>query len=169
MRQTKNHLKVVRTQEPSAELIMVIDQTEEILELFNQILDAEGYRVSLHYLNERSLQEVKEIKPDLIICDHSFDDEQLAWQFLQKVRVDKQTQKIPVIVCSTNQTIWQDYEGRLFNMGIRVLSKPFQIDELLALVRELLNQTTSSLKLSTDKNSRPAQYSNTGKYSNSRG
>jgi DNA-binding response OmpR family regulator len=144
MNKTESKFEAVGAVEPTAKLIMVIDQTEEILELFNQILDAEGYRVSLHYLNERSLQEVKEIKPDLIICDHSFEDEQLAWQFLQKVRVDKQTQKIPVIVCSTNQTIWQDYEGRLFNMGIRVLSKPFQIDELLALVRELLNQSAAA-------------------------
>jgi CheY-like chemotaxis protein len=121
-------------------VIMVIDQTEEILKLFEEILGDEGYKVSLRYLSQQSLQEVKQLLPDLIISDHSFDDENFSWQFLQKLKKDKQTRNIPVIVCSTNTQIMQDAEGRLFNMGIRVLPKPFLIEELLSLVEQLIGK-----------------------------
>jgi CheY-like chemotaxis protein len=141
MCQFENSFSKIEAVERMAKLvIMVIDQTEEILKLFEEILGDEGYKVSLHYLSQQSLQEVKQLLPDLIISDHSFDDENLGWQFLQKLKMDKQTRNIPVIVCSTNMQIMQDAEGRLFNMGIRVLPKPFLIDDLLSLVEQLIGK-----------------------------
>jgi CheY-like chemotaxis protein len=140
MRQVEKSFSKVFVVERMAKLVMVIDQTEEILKLFEEILCDEGYEVSLHYLSQRSLQEAKQIMPDLIISDHSFNDEHFSWQFLQKLKMDKQTRNIPVIVCSTNMRILQDAEGRLFNMGIRVLPKPFLIEKLLSLVEQLIGK-----------------------------
>jgi CheY-like chemotaxis protein len=140
MNKTESNLEVVGALEPIPKVIMVIDQTEEILDLFRQILSDEGYRVSLHYHSQQSLQEVKQLMPDLIISDHSFTDELLEWQFLQKMKMDKQIQNIPVIACTTNITILQDAEGRLFNMGIRVLPKPFLIEQLPSLVEQLIGK-----------------------------
>jgi CheY-like chemotaxis protein len=54
--------------------------------------------------------------------------------------MDKQTQNIPVIVCSTNTQIMQDAEGRLFDMSIRVLPKPFLIEQLLSLEEQLIGK-----------------------------
>jgi CheY-like chemotaxis protein len=142
MNKIENNSEAVGAVEPTAKLIMVIDQTEEILELFRLILSDEGYRVSLHYHSLQSLQEVKQIKPDLIISDHSFTYELLEWQFLQKTKMDKETQNIPIIACTTNTTILRDAEGRLFNMSIRVLPKPFLIEQLLSMVEQLIGKAT---------------------------
>jgi CheY-like chemotaxis protein len=55
MNKTESNLEVVGALEPIPKVIMVIDQTEEILDLFRQILSDEGYRVSLHYHSQQSL------------------------------------------------------------------------------------------------------------------
>jgi CheY-like chemotaxis protein len=122
----------------SSKLIMVIDNTQDILDLFEQLLTEEGYRVSLHYYNGRDLEEVKQLMPDLIISDHSLNEQEAGWQFLQKLKMDRQTQNILVIVCTAAREVAEDRDGRLARLGIKVLVKPFQIDELFTLVRELL-------------------------------
>jgi CheY-like chemotaxis protein len=128
-----------KASEPPAKLIMVIDRTQGVLDLFEQVLSDEGYRLSLHFYKWQDLQEVKRVKPDLIISDHSFPNDPAAWQFLEKLKSDTQTTNIPVIVCTTNPKVVLDAERRLANLDITVLAKPFQIDELVTVVRELLN------------------------------
>ncbi len=61
-------------------LIMVVNDTEEILELFREILTGEGYEVSLHAYGKREIQEVERIAPDVIISDSPpLDREQYGW------------------------------------------------------------------------------------------
>ena len=52
-----------------AKLIMVVNDTEEILDPFREILMNEGYDVSLHAYGKREIGEVKQIAPDLLIAD----------------------------------------------------------------------------------------------------
>jgi CheY-like chemotaxis protein len=118
---------------------MVIDNTQDILDLFEQLLTDEGYRVSLHYYSGRALQEVKQLMPDLIISDHSLQEQDAGWQFLQKVKADSQTQNIPLLVNTAVREVAEDADGHLARLGVKVLAKPFHIDELLTLVRELLD------------------------------
>ena len=117
-------------------LIMVINDSREILELFEVILTAEGYRVSLHSYNTRDLQEVKEVKPDLVISDHLVTQEQAGWNFLQKIRMDRETAKIPIIICTTNHKLVNDIEGK----GIMIILKPFDIDELVDAVEDMIGK-----------------------------
>ena len=123
-----------------AKLVMVINDTREILELFEQILTEEGYRVSLHSYNTRELNEVKELMPDLVISDHLVTQEQSGWQFIQKLKMDRQTAKIPIIICTTNRKIVSETEGYLAVKGISVVLKPFDIDELIAAVEEMIGK-----------------------------
>jgi CheY-like chemotaxis protein len=144
------------TQEVEAvtKLIMVINDTKEILQLFEDILTDEGYRVSLHSYNVQDLQEVKKVKPDLIISDHLVTQEQLGWQFLQKLKMDRETENIPIIVCTTNMAIVRDNQGHLASMGVCVLPKPFNIAQLLRLVEELIGKADAPSLGSTSLNPR---------------
>jgi CheY-like chemotaxis protein len=115
--------------------IMVINDTQEILELFRQILEEEaGYEVRLSSFEPQMLEHVKEYKPDLIISDHVFGEEKIGWQFIQRLKMDRETATIPVIVCSGAIKELKEMEGYLTQKGIGVLYKPFDIDELLNLV-----------------------------------
>ncbi len=123
------------------ERIMVINDTEEILELFREILQEEaGYEVILTSFKPHMLEMVKEVKPDLIISDHVFGEEKVGWQFLQRLKMDRETASIPVIVCSGAIRELREMEGYLVSKGIGVLYKPFDVDELLDLVRQKLEE-----------------------------
>src|SRR5881398_2452533 len=117
--------------------IMVVNDTQEILELFRQILEEEaGYDVVLCSFEPHMLENVKDIKPDLIISDHVFGEEKVGWQFIQRLKMERETENIPVIVCSGAIKELREMEGYLTQKGIGVLYKPFDIDELLSLVEK---------------------------------
>lgn len=114
-----------------AKKILVINDTQEILQLFAEILTGEGYEVALHSYSTRDIELVKRTAPDLIISDHPPTDEKQAWQFLQKLKMTRQTANIPVVLCTTNSKIIIDGEGHLAAKGVIVVLKPFDIQDLL--------------------------------------
>ncbi len=121
--------------------VLVVNDTEEILELFHQILNEEaGYEVTLTSFQPQMIEYVKEIKPDLIISDHVFGEERAGWQFVQSLKLDRETMTIPIIVCSGAISELRGNEGYLVSKHIGVLYKPFDVDELLHLVERKLDE-----------------------------
>jgi DNA-binding response OmpR family regulator len=120
--------------------IMVFNDTQEILQLFEAILMAEGYDVTLRSYSNRELDEVRSYMPDLIVSDHPPFQEEQGWQFLQKLKMDRATATIPVIICTTSIKWLRTNvdEAWLTAKGIEILPKPFDIDEFLAGVRGIL-------------------------------
>ncbi len=115
--------------------IMVVNDTQEILELFYEVLHVEGgYEVELCSHVPQMMNIVQEIKPDLIISDHVFGEEKIGWQFIQRLKMNRETADIPVIVCSGAVKELKEMEGYLVSKNIGLLYKPFDIDELLSLV-----------------------------------
>jgi CheY-like chemotaxis protein len=121
--------------------IVVINDTEEILELFQLILHEEGgYKVTLSSFQPHMIDFIKQMKPDLIISDHVFGEEKVGFQFLQRLKMDRDTSNIPVIICSGAIKDLKEMEGYLVSKNVGVLYKPFDVDELLDLVRLKLYQ-----------------------------
>ncbi len=129
-----------------SKLIMVINDTQEVLELFSEILNGEGgYEVVLFSYEPQMLDRVKEIKPDLIISDHVFGEEKIGWQFVQRLKMDRATAAIPVIVCSGAIKELREMEGFLVSKNIATLYKPFDVDELLSLVGKKLESVQTGM------------------------
>jgi CheY-like chemotaxis protein len=119
--------------------ILVINDTQEILELFKLILEEEaGHEVILDSYRPQMMEIVKECDPDLIISDHVFGEEKIGWQLVQRLKMDRKTATIPMIVCSGAVNELKEMEGHLMAKGIGVLYKPFDVDELLDLVHSKL-------------------------------
>lgn len=114
--------------------ILVVNDTQEILDLFRDILEEEGYRVSLYSYAINDMAEIKRIAPDLIILDFIIGGEDTGWQLLQKLRMDRQTMAMPVIVCTAAIRLVQELEGRLRAKNVAVILKPFDIDDLVTQV-----------------------------------
>ncbi len=115
--------------------ILVVNDTQEILELFFEILHVEGgYEVELYSHAPQMMNTVQEIKPDLIISDHVFGEEKIGWQFIQRLKMNRETADIPIIVCSGAVKELKEMEGYLVSKNIGLLYKPFDVDELLSLV-----------------------------------
>ncbi|MDQ2810197.1 MAG: response regulator [Chloroflexota bacterium] len=118
--------------------IMVINDTQEILELFREILTDEGYIVDLYSYGIRDIAEVLRVNPDLIILDYLIGAEQVGWQLLQKLKMTRETAKIPILVCTAAIKQVQEIDGWLIAKGITVVPKPFDIDDLLVAVKKAL-------------------------------
>src|ERR687885_63252 len=115
--------------------IMVFNDTQEILDLFNEILAAEGYEVQLYSFNTQELEAVRRVQPDLVIADcPPLTREERGWQLIQKMRMSPDTERIPIIIATTNLSAIEDTEGWLTTKGILALAKPFTVDELMQAV-----------------------------------
>jgi DNA-binding response OmpR family regulator len=130
-----------RNEEKVPRRILVINDTEEILELFRLILGEElGHEVILDSYKPHMVETIKDVSPDLIISDHVFGDEKVGWQLLQRLRMDRETANIPMIICSAAIKELKEMEGFLTAKGVGVLYKPFDVDELIALVNLKLEE-----------------------------
>ncbi len=114
--------------------ILVVNDTQEILDLFRIILEEQGYRVTPIGFAVEDLRRIVEAEPDLVILDLVFDREYIGWQTLQKMKMTPETERIPVIVCTAEIRKAQEIQGYLAEKGVGLLLKPFNIDELLSMV-----------------------------------
>src|SRR5947209_4903135 len=90
------------------------------------------------------LDDIKLTNPDLIVSDHVFGEEKLGWQLVQRLKMDRDTAKIPIIVCSAAVKDLKEMEGYLTEKNIGILLKPFDVDELLSLVASKLSDSSSA-------------------------
>ena len=122
--------------------ILVLNDVAEILDLFEAILSEEGYRVSRGTMMPGALsqtfQHVKDLEPDLLIADFLFGHDPLGWQLVQMLRMDADTVKMPIVVCSAAAKQVEEIGAHLDEMGIGVVLKPFDVDTLLAEVGRVL-------------------------------
>ena len=120
---------------PTPKHILVINDTQAILELFTVLLEDEGYRVSTDGFSVEMaamLERVKTDPPELIVLDFIIGDEQRGWQFLELLNLDPATRAIPVIVCTAAVKLVEELQTHLDRMGVAVVLKPFDIEHLLA-------------------------------------
>ena len=130
--------------------ILVINDTQEILELFRLLLEEEGYEVILSGFPLQKISDVEHIHPDLMILDMVFRQEKTGWQMLEMVRMNRTTAHIPIIICTAALGDVQEQEGYLNNQGIRVVYKPFDVDALLETVKIALETASQSNLIQKD-------------------
>ena len=130
--------------------ILVINDTQEILDLMQELLEDEGYRVTIS-LALLDIDKVKAIAPDIIVQDLLFEGTQeLGWKFLTLARLDPVLARVPLVLCTAAVRTVNDPEmaEQLNRQGIRVVLKPFTIDDLLTTLNEvrtsqaLINEAT---------------------------
>ena len=121
--------------------ILVINDTPQLLDLFQELLSDAGYQVTPDRFTletDRLLERVKAIEPDLIVLDLIIGDEHRGWQFLQMLEMTPETRTIPVVVCTAAVHLVRELQPHLDSMGIQVVLKPFDIDHLLGTIAKSL-------------------------------
>ena len=116
--------------------VLVVNDTQEILELFEDILGAMGLEVVLMSYAPRELDRVRDAAPDLVILDFVFGEKELlGWQLLQKMKMDRSLAQIPVVICTAALQQVSELQGYLTEQGVMVIVKPFNVDQLEEAVR----------------------------------
>ena len=128
---------------PAPKHVYVINDEATLLTLFRELLEEEGYRATLETFDpsgiEGQLARLREVKPDLVVLDFLIGGEPLGWQFLQALRLQRDTEKLPVVVCTAAASTVKDLGAHLTEMCIGVVLKPFNIDDLLTEIRRGLD------------------------------
>lgn len=121
--------------------IAVINNDTPFLQLMHDLLERfEGYEVQVHQEADKAYDFVKSWRPDLVILDIVMGSEEYGWMILQLLTLDPDTRDTPVIVCSAAIHSLQEHEQMLADYGISVLPKPFDLNALVAIVRQKLGQ-----------------------------
>ena len=118
--------------------ILIINDAQEILQLYHDILTAAGYEALIHAYAVQDLDHVRSVAPDLVIVDCAFGREQAGWQLVQKIKMCADTARLPVLVCTASPELVRGLGDRLEAKGVSVLFKPFEGAELTALVGGIL-------------------------------
>lgn len=119
--------------------VLVVNDTEEIVELFRDILEGMGHRCSAMSYAPDELAEVMKAQPDLVILDLLLGGEKLGWQLAQKMRMSRETERTPIIICTAATEDIREQEGWLAANAIKVVLKPFTIADLERAVDKALD------------------------------
>jgi CheY-like chemotaxis protein len=118
--------------------ILCVNHAPEILALFRDLLEDEGFRVSTLTTVERDLDEVVALAPDLITIDYMWTTSDNEWTFLTLLRMDPRTQHIPIILCTGAVVQAREMEQHLTTIGVRIVLKPFNIEAFVRAVYDEL-------------------------------
>jgi CheY-like chemotaxis protein len=118
--------------------ILAINNDQAVLALFRDLLEDEGYRVTTQTYVDRDLAGIKAQRPDLIVLDYMWATEDASWSLLQMLRMDPGTAGIPIVLCTAAVREVEALQGHLENMGVRVVLKPFNIDQLVTVIADAL-------------------------------
>ncbi len=124
--------------------IMVINNSDNILAMFRKILESEDCEVFLQLFLNSDLRDVRRIKPDIIILDYYVGREGVGWEFLQLLKMEDATAKIPVLLCTTAIKLVEEIGGYLATKHVTFLRKPFESGDLTNAVHSILHDNLSS-------------------------
>lgn len=121
-------------------LIYIVEDDENIREIEQFALKNVGHMAVGFECARDFYAKVKEIIPDLIILDIMLPDEN-GMDILKKIRTDKLTEKIPVIMVTAKTTEIDLIKG--FDLGADdYIKKPFSVMEFIIRIKALLRRTS---------------------------
>jgi DNA-binding response OmpR family regulator len=131
--------------------VLVVDDEPDILMSIQFCLEQEGYEVLTAADGGKALNTVRQIEPDLIVLDVMMPKEngyRVAHRIREAEKYGKFTKRIPIILL-TARNLAADPEREQHFMDFSgadlMMYKPFEMDELLARIRGLLETHPSNV------------------------
>ena len=116
--------------------ILIVDDTPANLNVLSAILGKRGYRVRPAINGALALKAAQKAAPDLILLDLQMPGLD-GYEVCRQLKADAQTRDIPVIFISALDDVLDKVEA--FEVGgVDYITKPFQIEEVLARVENQL-------------------------------
>ncbi|VEP11537.1 Diguanylate cyclase (GGDEF) domain-containing protein [Hyella patelloides LEGE 07179] len=116
--------------------ILIVDDLPDNLRLLSKTLTKQGYKVRCAKNGAMALMGARSDIPNLILLDINMPD-MSGYQVCEQLKADETTRSIPVIFLSAQDDI-EDKVKAFTTGGIDFIGKPFQIEEVLARVKNQL-------------------------------
>lgn len=121
---------------PRSPRILVIDDTQDVLDLFQEVLEEEGYRVT-SFQTILTLLQIATLSPDGIVQDLRMPGDPVAGRrVMQQVLIDPRLAQMGLVLCTATDRPVRDrpMAADLARLGVRVLRRPIAITDLLSLL-----------------------------------
>jgi len=123
--------------------ILVVEDEPELLELYQGVLEAEGYRVMTAANGEEGLAVFRLFHPDLVFTDVIMPKTN-GIEMVEAIRREKPDTKIIYITGFLGvEGLRHQISNELSRFGYRILSKPFKISRMLVEIEEYLKGSAS--------------------------
>ncbi len=116
--------------------ILFADDDAHLVEILLLRFKAAGYETVDAYDGEEALLKMRAQKPDLVIMDITM-PKMNGYTLVREMKDDEALKNIPVIVLSGKDTMQDIFQ--IEGVGTYMV-KPFEFDELLAKVKEMLGE-----------------------------
>ncbi len=121
-----------------AERLLVVDDEVNLLRAVAAMLRAEGYEVTTARSAREALTHVARSVPDLVVSDIRMPGMD-GYQLARSLRDSPRTSLVPIVFLTAKGGTEDRVEG--FRTGVDAyLTKPFEPEELLAVIRSILNR-----------------------------
>lgn len=119
--------------------ILLVDDEGDLISYIASVLQEEGFDVSTRLSGEEALGKLTTDKPDLVISDVHM-RQMDGFTILAKMKTMKDFNNVPVIfLTAMDDRLGQQQATRLG--AAAYISKPFDLDELVGLVKRVLPPT----------------------------
>ncbi|NER95637.1 MAG: response regulator, partial [Symploca sp. SIO1B1] len=116
--------------------ILIVDDTPENLHVLSATLSQQGYQVRGVIKGKMAIRAAGSALPDLILLDINMPDLN-GYEVCEQLKKNPQTAQIPVIFLSALDEVTDKVKG-FQSGGVDYITKPFQIEEVLARVENQL-------------------------------
>ena len=121
--------------------ILVVDDEPKIRQFIQEVLELQDYEVLTAASGPDALQQLKRTRADLILMDLMMPVMD-GYEVYHLLRENPATKDVPVIIVTAKEER-KDRQLGLEGPTYNYLMKPFQIEELLDKVREVLHQSVA--------------------------
>jgi DNA-binding response OmpR family regulator len=118
--------------------IFAVNGSPDFLDVLRELLQGEDYNVTTTNFVPNTFDQIAALDPDLLIIDLVV-GHRAGSDLLARLAEGAATSEIPVILVSTSRQLLDEVEmGPLHASEYRYLVKPFDLDDLLRAVKELI-------------------------------
>ncbi len=118
--------------------VFVVNGSPDFLNLMRELLQDERYNVTTTNFVPQTFDQVAALQPSVLVVDLEIGI-RAGWDLLAALRDGALTRGIPVIVVSTDPDLLERAEReQVVGDTRRYVVKPFDLDEILAAIRDLI-------------------------------
>ena len=119
--------------------VLAVNDEPLILEVYAEILEEDGFRVTTQLIPLAEPADVVALAPDVVVLDIMMGRLDWGTTFLGMLRTDLGSSGLPVVVCTATSEAVEALGPQPDAWGVTEVRKPFDIAEFLGAVRAKLD------------------------------
>jgi twitching motility two-component system response regulator PilH len=119
--------------------VLVVEDSPPQREMITNLLKENGMEVTTANDGVEALEQIKGFRPDIVVMDIVM-PRMNGYELCRHLKRDPQTKEVPVVMCSTKGEDFDRHWG-MKQGADAYIAKPFQPQELIGTVRQLLRKS----------------------------